>query len=625
MKKALPLLIILISFSTFSFAQAGTLDSSFGINGEAKISINGSGSASLSAIQDDGKIILAGNIVYSQNYFLVRLLPDSRIDSSFGVNGKVTKAIDSTVYPYLHAITLQKDGKILLGGTVNNYNDFLLLRYKNNGTPDSTFGINGQVTTRINPYSYLEVLSLEVQEDGKIIAAGHANATGIMVRYNSNGSIDSTFSNGIIPPVGVKPVFAVVSSKILPDGKFITANEQFEDTLDFSLVYLGIKRFQSNGVLDTTFGIHGDARGNFFNSKPKDLALLKNNDLIIVGSAFDSSIISKFKADGSVDSSFGKNGNVFTNFGGNGTSANSVLIQDDGKILVTASQYVFENPYITPIGYEIGRFDTNGKVDSTFGINGVTTLILNRSPIFSLYDIDKSFLLQKDGKIIVVGYKDNGFIYVYRLKGDEPETINIKKNISIKEGNTGLTAAVFQLVLNKASALPVSVKIATIDGTAINGADYNGNSATITIKPGKLSAKVTVNIIGDAVREPNETFFLVISGPVNANLGEMDTATCLIKNDDAGFVVNTIQQDELNQLSNLKVYPNPAKDNLQIDGLSSTSKTTLSITDISGNRILSRTVTGNNYNWNISNLISGSYILNIAIKGKVITRTFIKQ
>src|SRR5689334_19118302 len=81
-------------FTNTSFSQAGTLDSSFGVNGDARILIDTtpymSKIASLTALQADGKIIVVGNIGdvgLQQGYILTRMLPDGKIDSTFGING----------------------------------------------------------------------------------------------------------------------------------------------------------------------------------------------------------------------------------------------------------------------------------------------------------------------------------------------------------------------------------------------------------------------------------------------------------------------------------------------------------------------------------------------------------
>ena len=231
--------------------------------------------------------------------------------------------------------------------------------------------------------------------------------------------------------------------------------------------------------------------------------------------------------------------------------------------------------------------------------------------------------LQKDGNIIVVGA---GSFDAARVKGDPPITVSIRKNISVTEGNTGFTPATFQVVLNRISNLPVKVKVKTIDGTAIKGSDYNANSGTLTIKPGKLSVPVTVNIIADNIKEPNETFSLVLAQPVNAILGDLDTAICLIKNDDVAFAENTFSKDDLQtNNSKIKLYPNPAKEILYIEGLNTNIKTNITVVDVNGNTLIRKIINNKSCSINIRQIVAGTYYVKIGNGIKTITLKFIKE
>lgn len=620
MKTTFLLFTIALLISTNIFAQPGTLDSSFGVNGESKMFINNRPlSASLIAMQDDGKIIVAGNDGYYSKFFLARLLLNGSPDSTFGINGKIITNIDSTQNPYIHDIIIQQDGKILLGGKVNNYNDFLVVRYKIDGQPDSTFGVNGQVITSTNPYSGGEVLSLAIQNDGKIIAVGDASATAFMVRYNINGSVDSTFTNGLAPG------FAYVSVKALPDGKFVTVGEGFSDTDPVNYVFFNVKRFLNNGTPDTTFGVAGNAYNNFL-SMPKAMALLKNNDMIAVGTTTTgASTILKFKSNGIIDSAFGVNGAVITNFDGYGTSANSVLIQDDGKIIITTREFSWYW-WNTSAAFRIGRFLANGAVDSSFGTNGFLVLNLTPSRYTGFYDADNPTAIQKDGKILIVGSKDFGYFTTQRFKGDEPITISIKKNVALQEGNSGNSIAKFIVALNKPATADVSVNFTTKNGTALSGSDYISTSGSLIIKAGKVSKNILVSVLGDNIKEPNEKFSLVLSNPVNAILGDLDSAICTIKNDDPLLVSNVSAEEHIktNEAS-IKVYPNPAKETIRIQGLNAGGKTTISILDMQGNTIIKTTTGNSNFTVNVKKLAPGTYYAKIDSNIKTETIKFIKE
>jgi hypothetical protein len=103
--------------------------------------------------------------------------------------------------------------------------------------------------------------------------------------------------------------------------------------------------------------------------------------------------------------------------------------------------------------------------------------------------------------------------------------------VSSNEGNAGTTPFVFTVSLSAASGQQVTVAYATGTGTATAGSDYTATSGTLTFAPGITTQLVTVQVAGDTVAEPNETFALALSGATNATIGT-STGTGTIQNDD---------------------------------------------------------------------------------------------
>src|SRR4029079_12955967 len=143
----------------------GTLDRTFGSRGRVKTDFPGLAAvASSVVIQPDGKIVVAGGafplFTFLGDFKIVRYNPDGSLDESFGSGGIVT-----TSFPgqgsYAFSVALQPDGKIIAAGTdfVNfsseddSDTDFALERYNPDGTPDSTFGNGGQVTTDFDGFN----------------------------------------------------------------------------------------------------------------------------------------------------------------------------------------------------------------------------------------------------------------------------------------------------------------------------------------------------------------------------------------------------------------------------------------------------------------------------------------
>jgi len=205
----------------------------------------------------------------------------------------------------------------------------------------------------------------------------------------------------------------------------------------------------------------------------------------------------------------------------------------------------------------------------------------------------------------------------------DPIIVSIQKNISVFEGNSGTTPAKFKIALNKASTSDVFVNYTTKNLNATAGSDYTATSGTLRIKAGKVSGSVSVPVIGDNIKESNERFAFVISNPVNVTLGTTDSVICIIKNDDPSFTSAT-STDEIKTTS-IKVYPNPVKDVLTIEGLNANTKTTISIIDQQGKIIAVNSTTNSVFTQSIKQLTAGTYFVKIESGNKIETIKFIKQ
>jgi len=167
------------------YTTAGVLDTSFGSNGVAVISI-GSAAASLwsIAVQPDGRILAAGSADNGSgaDFALARLTTGGALDSTFGSSGKCVTALSSHD-DEAYSIALQPDGGILLGGYAKDLQDVLseaLVRYTAAGALNSTFGSGGSVLTRLTSADG-GIRDLAGQPDGRILAAAEiAPASGII-------------------------------------------------------------------------------------------------------------------------------------------------------------------------------------------------------------------------------------------------------------------------------------------------------------------------------------------------------------------------------------------------------------------------------------------------------------
>lgn len=117
-------------------------------------------------------------------------------------------------------------------------------------------------------------------------------------------------------------------------------------------------------------------------------------------------------------------------------------------------------------------------------------------------------------------------------------TVTVKKlptlsvsDVTITEGDTGNTTALFTVSLSEASPRPITVNYTTVDGTATTGGDYLANSSTLTFAPGQTSQTISVSIIGDVINEADENLTLQLSQITNATLVKSQGAATIIDND----------------------------------------------------------------------------------------------
>ena len=126
-------------------------------------------------------------------------------------------------------------------------------------------------------------------------------------------------------------------------------------------------------------------------------------------------------------------------------------------------------------------------------------------------------------------------------------------DVSVTEGNAGTTTATFTVTLNPAAAQTVTVDFATADGTATTADnDYVAASGTVTFPAGQTTQPVAVTVNGDTVFEPDETFFVNLSSPVNATIADGQGVGTIL-NDDGPPGANFVSElfHGFNELENL--------------------------------------------------------------------------
>ena len=129
------------------------------------------------------------------------ILADGQLDTSFGTGGIMTTDFGAGVWGTASGVAMQSDGKIVVAGDIDvDKDEFLVIRYNADGTLDSSFGIGGEVATDFGTGVSAGASSVALQSDGKIVAAGYdgydTSGDFALARYNSDGSPDTSFGAG---------------------------------------------------------------------------------------------------------------------------------------------------------------------------------------------------------------------------------------------------------------------------------------------------------------------------------------------------------------------------------------------------------------------------------------------
>ncbi len=265
-------------FALTRYLSNGSLDSGFGINGilTTAVGISDSQANSLS-LQSDGKIVVAG---FSQNgnnsdFALLRYTSSGSIDNSFGTNGIVTTDI-GTGDDYASSSAIQGDGKIVVAGFSHNGIDFdfSLALYHTNGMLDSTFGTNGIVQTPIGATEDFG-RGMALQSDGKIVMAGSANISFAVARYDYAGLVGlDDVNNG--SKVGFYP-------NPFSTQTVLHTNENFTDATLTVFNSFGETVKQIKNMSGQTITLHRDnlTNGLYFIQLTQDDKIIFSNKLII--------------------------------------------------------------------------------------------------------------------------------------------------------------------------------------------------------------------------------------------------------------------------------------------------------------------------------------------------------
>jgi uncharacterized delta-60 repeat protein len=413
--KSILLLILNVVIFSQSFGQDGSLDNSFGNNGISSVDFNSNidyGRAV--AIQSDGKILISGSS--NSNIALCRLNPNGTLDVGFGDFGKVTTSLSTQNDSF--AIEIQNDGKIILAGYASGYSlenpneqidSFILIRYLSNGLIDSSFGNNGVVKQNFGDINRI-FRTLSILPDGKILAAGDAylgsHKEFFLMCFNTNGSLDTAFGNqGVFNTIIGNNINICSSIAIQPSGKIILAGSTGVNVKNILVVAVN-----ENGTLDTSFGQEGKViiAISGISNDCKSVKIQPDGKIVLAGDVFISTgnfdfALIRLNHDGTFDNSFGNNGIVIKNILANDKCSTSI-IQSNGDIILIGTTNTNNVAKVA-----LCRFKNTGLLDNNFGNNGVVTINPGEQNNDWYYGL--SSVSEYDGNIIIGGHGRIQFEY----------------------------------------------------------------------------------------------------------------------------------------------------------------------------------------------------------------------
>jgi len=363
-------------------------------------------------------------------------------------------------------------------------------------------------------------------------------------------------------------------------------------------------KYNNNGTPDLGFGENGLAKMSFPDATNggtalNDIAIDKEGRIATVGQFYfqngNAAIkVGRFTKQGFPDNAFGINGYTYTPYKTGSAYGNCLAIQENDKIVAGGYLLIGESSTFTII-----RYDANGNLDSGFGINGI------QNTFFYGQDNAYSANIQNDGKIVLAGQvvsEIESEVGIARYNGDEShKQILIAKIRRWLQHHNGI-------VWDNMPGVKSYAVQRSADG--VKWSNVYRLPVTANSQSSVVNAELsTANYYHDASPLPGTNYYRLQTTNV-------DSAVAY-----SNVIAISGQQSEIS------LSPNPAKNVLRIEGLSSSNKTKITVVDLGGNVACSVKLSANSssYNLNIAALKPGNYWLKLEVNGEVVTKQFVKE
>jgi uncharacterized delta-60 repeat protein len=399
-----------LAVATAAYGQPGQLDTSFGGDGKVTTDIGPHGDfAGAIAIDADGKIVVAGGSAYdtrNPKFALARYNSDGTLDLSFGGgDGRVTTDFTRRE-DAAYGIVIQPDGKIVAAGDAGlgtGNSRFAVARYNSDGTLDSTFGGDGKVTTQFSLRND-PVAGLTIQADGKIVVSGGVAFDGrkpnfALARYNSDGTLDTAFGGDgkVTTDFGHNHDYSLAVI-VQADGRLVAGGFSV-GSRSSGRGRLALARYNDDGTLDTAFGGDGKVITNFtkWDDSVQNLALQPDGKIVAVGAAGFRSANEKFAL-----ARYNSDGTLDVSLGGDGKVATDFTpgVDSGRDVALQPDGKIVEAGHVSGRGgrFAVARFDSDGALDVTFAGDGKATTNFTRFNDFAF-----GLARQAAGNLVLAG------------------------------------------------------------------------------------------------------------------------------------------------------------------------------------------------------------------------------
>ncbi len=478
-------LMSLLLLSTVSAYAEGNLDPAFGVKGAAVTDFGIADDEAMAlTVQPDGKILLAGfsDTSVLKDIAVARYLQDGKLDTTFHGTGFTTFNVGSG-NAMARAMAVQDDGKIVIAGTADNganeaSSEIFLVRLSDAGEPDLSFGAQGRLVLPLQGRTGI-AYDLQLTADGDILVAGTAGGSeglqAMVARVDQQGRLDGTFGDKGTVLIDRDYETAAHSLVVLSDNSILFAGYSKQE----EVAGLSLFRLKTDGTVDESFGAGGEVRGAVQEGEAivYDMVAQADGRVVIAGS-FDNGkyrevLLGRFLANGQADTSFGTAGLVRNDLGQDSV-VYAVAVQQDGGILATGFSEMGNGKDVILLRYgaeEEAMQELTTASPATAGVDqlanalttdqsqtplddsatpaesagGITTATFIADAVSAFDDEGRALAILPNGAVLAGGFTSNGADNDFLLLQFSPNAVSSLDDSSSGSETSGVPSTDFRI------------------------------------------------------------------------------------------------------------------------------------------------------------------------------------